>query len=266
MKSLQVAHRLEGKNVLLIGGGNVAMTRISKLLPTGCKITLIAPILDKSLKEKYFYTDDGVKTVSNGHQISIRKDWTPKDHSIYKIIESEFHDDYLLQSSTWSIILLCIPDKAESERIYHLCKQKYGQQQMINVADIPEFCDFYFGSNINLTKDGNLQILISSNGLSPRFTSLVKNEIGSMFEDWELDGALEKLGQLRSKIHQLTDMDVNIKYRMQWVKACTDIFGLSHCHKIDVDKLVELFKSMASTDPKSLEFPSREYMLSNYTS
>lgn len=264
MKSLQVAHRLEGKDVLLIGGGEVAMTRIPKLLPTGCKITLIAPVLDKSLKQKYFYSDNGVRTVANG-QISVRKDWTPEDHSVYKIIESEFQDDYLLQSSTWSIILLCIPDRLESERIYHLCKQKYGQQQMINVADIPEFCDFYFGSNINLTKDGNLQILISSNGLSPRFTSLVKNEIGSMFSEWELDGALEKLGQLRSNIRELTNMDVDIKYRMQWIKKCTDIFGLSHCHQIDVGKLVELFKSMASTHPKSLEFPSREQMLNNYT-
>lgn len=265
MRSLQVAHRLEGKDVLLIGGGEVAMTRIPKLLPTGCKITLIAPILDKSLKEKYFCSNNSIHIVSSG-QISMRKDWTSEDYSLYKIIESKFHDDYLLQSSTWSMILLCIPDKLESERIYHLCKRKYGQQQMVNVADIPEFCDFYFGSNINLTKDGNLQILISSNGLSPRFTSLVKNEIGSMFEDWELDGALEKLGQLRSSIRQLTGMDISIKYRMQWIKKCTDIFGLSYCHKINVNELVELFKSMASIEPKSLEFPSREHMLNNYTS
>lgn len=265
MKSLQVAHRLEGKDVLLIGGGNVAMTRIPKLLPTGCKITLIAPNLHSLLKERYFNSDMETR-MGPQCRISVKQDWKPEDQTIYKVIESEFRDDYLFESSTWSMILLCIPDKLESERIYRLCKLRYGQQQMINVADVPEFCDFYFGSNVNLTKDGNLQILISSNGLSPRFTSLVKKQIELMFEDWELDEALEKLGQLRLKIRHLKDMDVDIKYRMQWIKKCTDIFGLSYCHKIDVDKLAELFKSMASQEPKSLEFPLREQMLNIYTS
>ncbi|CAL9728342.1 siroheme biosynthesis protein Met8p [Monosporozyma unispora] len=251
MKSLQVAHQLVGKDVLLIGGGDVAMTRIPKLLPTGCKLTLISTNLHPNLKQKYY------KDLSDK--------WTPQSESIYKIIESPFQDSYLDQAISWSLILTCIPDKVESKRIFHFCKGKYGPQQMINVADIPELCDFYFGANVALTKDGNLQILISSNGLSPRFTALVKDEIGNMFQDWELDGALEKLGQLRARIRGLTELDVDIKYRMSWIKSCTDTFGLKYCHSIDVDKLVGLFQSMASQEPRSLEFPSKTVMLTEYS-
>lgn len=253
MKSLQIAHQLVNKHILLIGGGDVAMTRIPKLLPTGCKITLIAPILHPELKLKYF---DPTKCGKN---------WTPESQSIYNIIEQPFKDGYLDIEEYWTLILTCIPNRIESERIFKLCKQKYGPQQMINVADIPHLCDFYFGANVSLTTDGNLQILISSNGLSPRFTALIKDEIGSMFQDWELDGALEKLGQLRAKIRALTQSGIDIKYRMSWIKTCTDIFGLKYCHSIDVDKLVSLFEKMASMQPASLEFPSREAMLNDYT-
>lgn len=254
MKSLQVAHQLINKDVLLIGGGDVAMTRIPKLLPTGCKITLISPHLHHKLKLKYF------------NPMKCGENWTPESQSIYNIIETEFRDSYLdIEKKTWTLILTCIPNRVESERIFNLCKEKYGPQQMINVADIPHLCDFYFGANVALTTDGNLQILISSNGLSPRFTALIKDEIGSMFQDWELDGALEKLGQLRERIRGLTQLEIDVKYRMSWIKTCTDTFGLKYCHSIDVDKLVSLFQRMASMQPPSLQFPSRDTMLNDYS-
>lgn len=243
MRSLQVAHRLEGKNVLLIGGGEVAMTRIPKLLPTGCQLTLVAPILHPDLKPNY-------------------------SHQIHRIVEEEFRDSHLELSPWWSLILLCIPDRMESERIYKVCKQKYGPQQMINVADIPELCDFYFGANVNLTRDGSLQILISSNGVSPRFTALIKNEIETRFngDEMQLDGALEKLGNLRSRLRAFPlPPGVDIKYRMQWIKKCTDLFGISHCHALEVDKLVQLFAEMSQQSPPSLQFPSTADMLGDYT-
>lgn len=264
MKSLQVAHRLEGSEVLLIGAGDVAMTRIPKLLPTGCKLTIIAPVIHDLLQEKYFNTPS---TVSVTETTRVNDKWIPQDEKVYRIINENFNEvEHLPLAKTWSLILLCIPDVKESERIYHLCKEKYGNQQMINVADIPKLCDFYFGANVSLTKDGNLQILISSNGLSPRFTALIKNEISGRFNEWELDGALEKLGILRSTIRSSSDTngDNDIKYRMQWIKKCTDLFGLEHCHRIDVAKLTVLFKEMAAGG-KSLTFPSQSTMLNDYS-
>ena len=41
---------LEGKNVLVVGGGRIALRKVKTLLPTGARITVVAPQFDPEFK------------------------------------------------------------------------------------------------------------------------------------------------------------------------------------------------------------------------
>lgn len=302
MMSLQLAHQLRDRHVLLVGAGEVSMTRVVKLIPTGCKITVISPEVHPDMWS-YF---DGQRE----HAVidSTDKNWSSTKGKIYRIIKRKFRDNDLILygdgrdleksreaflcgkskeidwdlvkkrsgSNVWSLILTCIPDPLESEHIYRGAKLLFGEQMMCNVADNPPLCDFYFGSNVILGADEGqktlpIQIMISSNGNSPRFTALLKGQIEKQFGSIPVGPSVYKLGQLRSSVRKISDQFEKqigraqmIKYRMEWIRTCTDIFGVTNCHAIETDKLSELFQKMAAE--KSLEFPTKEIMLKEYMS
>ncbi|EDM23739.1 uroporphyrinogen-III C-methyltransferase [Caminibacter mediatlanticus] len=58
---------------------------------------------------------------------------------------------------------------------------------LLNVVDKPEFCDFYFGS---IAKKGNLSILVSSNGTSPRLTQVIRDRCDRILGDYEVDRSM----------------------------------------------------------------------------
>ncbi|CAI4055835.1 hypothetical protein SKDZ_02G3180 [Saccharomyces kudriavzevii ZP591] len=272
VKSLQLAHQLKEKRILLIGGGEVGLTRLYKLIPTGCKLTLVSPDLHKAISPRFgkFIENEEPPEYRGGSRRIVNPVWDSSKDEIYEYIHGEFKDEYLDledEDEAWHIILTCIPDHAESARIYHLCKERFGKQQLVNVADKPELCDFYFGANLEI--GDRLQILISTNGLSPRFGALVRDEIRNLFAqmgDLALEDAVVKLGELRRGIRLLAPNDKDVKYRMDWAKRCTDLFGIQHCHDIDVERLLKLFKTMFHDQNCSLQFPSKERLLRDYCS
>lgn len=272
VKSLQLAHQLKDKRILLIGGGEVGLTRLYKLIPTGCKLTLVSPDLHKSIIPKFgkFIQNEDQPDYREDAKRFINPNWDSTKNEIYEYIRSDFKDEYLDledENDAWYIIMTCIPDHPESARIYHLCKERFGKQQLVNVADKPDLCDFYFGANLEI--GDRLQILISTNGLSPRFGALVRDEIRNLFTqmgDLALEDAVVKLGELRRGIRLLAPDDKDVKYRMDWARRCTDLFGIQHCHNIDVKRLLDLFKVMFQEQNCSLQFPPRERLLSEYCS
>ncbi|CCE63764.1 hypothetical protein TPHA_0F02830 [Tetrapisispora phaffii CBS 4417] len=283
--SLQLAHRLNNKNVLLVGGGEVALTRVEKLVITGCKITLIANDIHEDILERYapFCLDNDSKDIIN-------PEWE-KTHptEVYRVIRTPFEDKHfhLYQNpdgssvdSNWAMILTCIPDRAVSESIYLESKKLFGNQQLVNVADNPPYCDFYFGANLNIPatdlstqgKESLLQLLISSNGASPRFTALIRDEIDEFLRQFDIEDSVLKLGELRKQIRLQSNKYVEednddhlavLKYRMQWIKKCTDIFGLQNCSRMNTEKLLTLYDKMYR-DEKSTVFPDSDEMLREY--
>ncbi|GAV47918.1 hypothetical protein ZYGR_0AI02140 [Zygosaccharomyces rouxii] len=246
-KSLLLAHQLRNKNVLVIGAGDVALTRLKKLIPTGCKITIIGPEINPQLKESYCSHCDSNTGIDDQWQLN---------GGVYRYIPEKFQDDYLSlyqdgANSNWALILVCIPDGTISKHIYSLAKTKFGQQQLINVADDKPMCDVYFGAN---WEDESLQILISSNGAGPRFTALLRDEIGQMLSELQLSKSVEKLQVLRSSVQSRARGPKATKFRMKWMSRCTEIFGVRNCHQMDINSLLNLFQEMYSKG--TLEFPS----------
>lgn len=264
MLSLQLAHRLQDANILLIGAGEVALTRIPKLLPTGCKLTVIAPLIHSQIQQTF------PEQIHDG--ININSNWNSTVQQTYRIIRDVYNKDQLDIEPVWSIILVCISDHDVSKQIYGDIQFKYGASQLINVADVPPLCNFYFGANATLA-NGHIQLLVSTNGLSPRFGALIRDDIEQRYETnaIELDQAISKLGELRETIRTIACNHDDVKLRMAWIKEITDRFGLQNCHRMNINKLTHLFADTygyckqegVSTITKD-DVPSREELLSQF--
>ncbi|SMN19116.1 similar to Saccharomyces cerevisiae YBR213W MET8 Bifunctional dehydrogenase and ferrochelatase, involved in the biosynthesis of siroheme, a prosthetic group used by sulfite reductase [Maudiozyma saulgeensis] len=272
MLSLQLAHRLENRHVLLIGAGDVAVTRIPKLLPTGCKLTIISPSFHNKIRETF--PPEWSNNIPLGQTIT-NANWDSQLQQAYRVVNDTYKQEYFSLESAWSLILVCISDHAVSRQIYEDAISRYGCGQMINVADVPPLCNFYFGANATLAQ-GKLQVLVSTNGLSPRFSAILRDDIEQRYneQDGQLDLAIEKLGQLRSRVRTIACNPQDVAFRMNWVKVITDRFGLPYCHTMDVDKLTHLFTQMyrdatLQTDTPVIltdnDFPTRDQILQDYS-
>ncbi|CCD25495.1 bifunctional precorrin-2 dehydrogenase/sirohydrochlorin ferrochelatase MET8 NDAI_0F01760 [Naumovozyma dairenensis CBS 421] len=272
--SLQLAHQIKGKEVLIIGGGKVCITRLKKLLPAGSKITLVSTEVDPKILNNDYFPSNLMNKEGNTKREYTNMNWDKKEKTqIFKIIRTEYKEEYLTiddhdNKNGWNLILVCISSFEISEKIYWKAKEIFGSQQLINVADKPSLCDFFFGANLDL--EGGLQLMVSSNGISPTLGGLMRDEINRHFASLNFEVIMEKLANLRFGIRELTtnpdgeDEPQVIAYRMTWIKTVTDIFGLKYCENINVPKLLELFEKMQHDD-YSLSFGDAQEFITKYT-
>lgn len=135
--------KLEALDILIVGGGNVGLEKLSGVLKSSphARITLVAGMI----------SDD------------VRKLAEDKDH--IKLVERNFQDTDLEEKD---LAILATDDKELHTRIREIARKK---RILINVADTPDLCDFYLGSVV--TK-GNLKIGISTNGKSPTIAKRIR--------------------------------------------------------------------------------------------
>ncbi|OAX32102.1 siroheme synthase [Rhizopogon vinicolor AM-OR11-026] len=191
--SLLLAWQLKGKHVLIVGGGDVASGRIESVLAADARVTLITP--------------------SNGlHPLTKR--FLDGPYSI------TYHDRLfggVQDLANVDLVLTAIDDVAQSCVICSLCREL---KIPVNVADIPESCDFYFGSQI---RDGPLQIMISTNGNSPKLANIIRKKIEQNLPEHAGD-AIIRVGELRAKLKERAPGvgGETGKRRMRWmIDVCT---------------------------------------------
>lgn len=252
----------------MVGAGDVALSRIDHLLVANAKITVISgsDIHPTILK----YEELGLleKLIRRNFKLSDLIMYEPKGirekvHAIAKIDDDDGDDDDEInpldteelelidnfQNLKFKMVLTCINNYPLSLRIWQQCKLL---QLDVNLADKPKNCDFYFGS---IYRQGPLQIMISTNGKSPRLCNRIKNKmLVPMFENLNLDSAVENLGYLRNKlrteIHPGEDVKI-IKERMEWNKKITDFYTIQEWCEMKVeliDKIVRLYPNLPSLD------------------
>ena len=154
--------------VLIVGGGNVALEKAGALL-NNCeeaKITFVAPFFREETKEfvgAYSY----VQLIERGFLAS---DLENKD------------------------IVICATDNKELHKeIKKLCEAK---NLLCNVADTPDLCDFYLGS---VVQKGNLKLGISTNGKSPTLAKRIKAYLNDIIPD-EIDISLDQMEKVRKQL------------------------------------------------------------------
>lgn len=125
--------KLENKNILIVGAGNIAYEKCEHLLEFTNNITFIARDYNENTKT----------LISKNSLKYIQKDYEEGDIKNYEIVIAAI-DNFNIQKLIYQ----------ESRKINCLC----------NCVDFPEYCDFIFPSYI---KKGDLTIAVSTSGSSP---------------------------------------------------------------------------------------------------
>jgi len=210
--SLLLAWQLKHKNVLIVGGGDVASGRIESVLVADAHVTLISPSaglhpLTKRFIERY---PDRI---------------THHDRAFGGASDLEKVD----------MVLTAIDDVEKSREICALARER---RIPINVADIPPSCDFYFGSQI---RSGPLQVMISTNGQSPKLANIIRKQIEQSLPE-NAGEAVEKVGVLRSKLRERAPgVGGELgKRRMRWmIDVCTN-WEMEDLALLDEDMMAKL--------------------------
>lgn len=227
------------QRVLVIGGGNVGLSRVNHLLEADAKVTVVSKELCPELEkyealqllecvEKREYKDSDLQmyeTTKREQMMTLDLE----DDENRKII-----DDFE-KNQKFALVLICINEHNIARHIYFKCKQL---GLVVNLADDPQHCDFYFGS---VYRRGALQIMISTNGKSPRLCNRIKNfKIKPMFESLDIANAIDNLGYMRSTLRSKVDPGEDrktVKERMHWNRQITDFFSIEDWCEMDHDKI-----------------------------
>jgi precorrin-2 dehydrogenase/sirohydrochlorin ferrochelatase len=139
--------KLENRQVIIIGGGTLAESKLPALLEAGARVRLISPLLNPNLTSQVR---------------ALNLDWWPK---LYE--PGDLAGAFLVIAAT-SIpeVNAAIFREAEARRI--LC----------NAVDDAGNCHFYYGS---VVQRGDLQIAISTNGKSPALAHRLRKELAEQF-------------------------------------------------------------------------------------
>ncbi|ODV94334.1 hypothetical protein PACTADRAFT_60513 [Pachysolen tannophilus NRRL Y-2460] len=259
--SLMLAWQVKNRHVLLIGGGEVATSRVKLLLQANAKITIVSPevseeieefnalgLLHAVIKRKYELSDltmyERLQQHENQDQVELQLTDTPSECDFKKLED-------VIYNKKFALVLTAIPDHELSRIIFYNCKILNLQ---VNIADRPSICDFYFGA---MYRKGSLQIMISSNGKSPRFTRKLKDEkLKPTFDNLNVEKAVENLGSLRQSLRDdklKGDDNVTIKKRMEWNKVVTDIFSIEEWGSFDNTIVEKILNYYPQYPPKNIQ-------------
>ncbi|MCJ8289747.1 MAG: bifunctional precorrin-2 dehydrogenase/sirohydrochlorin ferrochelatase [Crocinitomicaceae bacterium] len=159
--------KTEQFNILIVGGGKVALEKLSFLLKSSpnSKVTVVS---------KHFHADILAMSV---HENIILK-------------QEEYTVNYL---KSISLVIVATNDTEENIRVYRDAK---ANNILVNVADNPMYCDFYMGG---IVTKGDLKLGISTNGKSPTLAKRLRQFFEQVLPE-ELDDLLDNLNQYRKTI------------------------------------------------------------------
>jgi precorrin-2 dehydrogenase / sirohydrochlorin ferrochelatase len=145
-KNYPIMLRLDGKKVVIIGGGKVAARKVTGLLKTGAQIIVISPDIIAELKQ--LATDGKIE-------------WQQKSFS-----EDDIKGAFMIFAAT------------NDEEINRLVKRVADEHQLVTVADDPDGSDFHVPAHL---QRGRLSIAISTGGASPTLANKLREQLEQQF-------------------------------------------------------------------------------------
>jgi precorrin-2 dehydrogenase/sirohydrochlorin ferrochelatase len=160
--------KLQGRKVLVVGGGRIAEQKLQGLIHAGALVTVVAPELR-----------DGVRARVDSGEIA----WNSRRFEPVDLNGA-------------ALVIAATGDRAVNERIYRAA-DTLGI--LCNAVDEPEHCHFYYPA---VVQRGDLQIAISTNGRSPALAQQIRKELEERYDESYADW-LRWLGDVRSLYFRL---------------------------------------------------------------
>ena len=154
-------------NFLIVGGGNVALEKLEFLYKSSpnTSVNMVATMMREETNS--FIQDKDVYVDLKPYEL---KDLEGKN-----------------------IVIACTDNPELNEQIQKDCRQK---GILVNVADCPEWCDFYMGG---IVTKGNLKIAISTNGQCPTLAKRIRQLLEAVLPE-EVDELLDTLQNYRATL------------------------------------------------------------------
>jgi precorrin-2 dehydrogenase / sirohydrochlorin ferrochelatase len=168
MRLYPIMMSLQGKRVVVIGGGEVAERKVTGLLESGAFITVISPKLEQRLEA---LTAEG------------RMGW----------IAEPFHASLLDAFSEIALIFGATDDRQVNLAIYEYAAKR---RILCNIADVPDLCSFIVPAVIT---QGELMIAVTTGGSSPALARRIRQDLEKRFGP-EYAELTKVLGELRKLI------------------------------------------------------------------
>ncbi len=154
-------------NVLIVGGGNVALEKLTFLLKSSPNANV-----------------EMVSLMFREETIALAKEFGIKMHI------DGYKADYL---DGKHMVVATTDNVPVNEQVYHDCR---ARTILVNVADNPPFCDFYMGG---IVTKGNVKVAISTNGKSPTTAKRLRQFFEDVIPD-NIDDLVKNLNEFRKTI------------------------------------------------------------------
>ncbi|HLJ25263.1 MAG TPA: bifunctional precorrin-2 dehydrogenase/sirohydrochlorin ferrochelatase [Candidatus Angelobacter sp.] len=146
--------KLEGRKVLIAGGGRVAEEKIYAVLRSAKDVTVVAPKISAQIRA---WAEAGlVQHIAGEYQAGM--------------------------AAGFFLVIACTDSEAVNRQIYEEAQQA---GVLCNAVDDPGYCDFYAPAVVSR---GDFQIAISTGGNSPALAQRVRKklevEFGPEYESW----------------------------------------------------------------------------------
>lgn len=168
--------KMHNIQTLIVGGGNVALEKLTFLLKSSpnANVVMVAPVFKEEVKNL-------------------------ADHFNIRLIKMSYEVSFLCDKD---LVIVATDNLDVNKQIYKDAKQR---NLLVNVADTPEFCDFYLGG---IVTKGNVKIAISTNGKSPTTAKRLRQFFEEVIPD-DVNLLVENLNQYRKTIKGNFEQKVN---------------------------------------------------------
>jgi uroporphyrin-III C-methyltransferase/precorrin-2 dehydrogenase/sirohydrochlorin ferrochelatase len=168
--------KLQGRSVVVVGGGNIAAGKIPGLLHAQARVRVIAPQINSQ-----------VSAWAEAREIEwVEKEFAPDDLQDVALV---------IAATSMQTVNAAVFQAAEAHGI--LC----------NAVDDIANCHFYYGS---IVQRGDLQIAISTNGKNPALAQRLRKELEHQYP-MEYAAWLDSLGEAREKLRAGSDPKENFE-------------------------------------------------------
>jgi precorrin-2 dehydrogenase/sirohydrochlorin ferrochelatase len=197
---------LQGRRVLVVGGGAVAERKVESLLAAGASVTVVAPDVTEVLKKL---------AAAAAIQLQQRK-FTAGDLEGMALVISATNDPTAQDA---------IASAARARGI------------LINTVDQPELCDFIVPA---IVRKGDVVLALSTSGRSPALAAALRARLEGVITD-DVARAADILGKVRHEVHsRFADPDrrkqvfeeIVASGIIDWIGECDDAAALERVRGI----------------------------------
>ncbi len=155
-------------NTLIVGAGFVGLEKLSFLLKSSphAHVTMVAKEISGDIQH----------IASENERITL--------------IQDAYHTKYLAGKH---MVIAATDDKSVNKQIYLDAKERF---LLVNVADTPEYCDFYLGG---IVTKGNVKIAISTNGKSPTTAKRLRQLLEEVIPE-DINEMVENINKYRETL------------------------------------------------------------------